>query len=52
MDVDGRPQELAVLLHLVEPVHARGRLLGDALDGGAELGIPAGLALLVLAITL
>ena len=32
VDVDGREQQLAGLEHLVEPVHAGGGLLGDALD--------------------
>ena len=31
--VDGREEELAAALHLVEAVDAGGRLLGDALDG-------------------
>jgi hypothetical protein len=33
IDVDRRPKELALLLHDVKAMHARGRLLGDALDG-------------------
>ena len=41
VDVDGGPQQRALLLHLVEPVHARGGLLGHALDRLAELGEPA-----------
>ena len=41
VDVDGGPQQRALLLHLVEPVHARGGLLGDALDGLGELAEPA-----------
>ena len=32
VDVDGREEQLAVALHLVEPVDAGGRLLGDAAD--------------------
>ncbi len=32
VDVDGGPQQLALLLHLVEPVHAGGGLFGDAAD--------------------
>ena len=32
VDVDRREAELAFLVHLVEPLDARGRLLGDALD--------------------
>ena len=32
VDVDRREQQLAALDHLVEPVHAGGRLLGDAFD--------------------
>ena len=36
VDVDGREQQLAPLHHLVEPVHAGGGLLGDALDAGGH----------------
>jgi hypothetical protein len=36
VDVDRREEQLAGLLHLVEPVHAGGRLLGDALDALAD----------------
>ena len=32
VDVDCREQQPAVLLHLIEPVDARGGLLGDAAD--------------------
>ncbi len=37
--VDGGEGERARLLHLVEAVHARGRLLGDALQIVANLGV-------------
>ena len=43
VDVDGGELELAPLGHLVEAVDARGGLLGDALDGGELLLVPAGL---------
>src|SRR5215831_18876308 len=33
IDIDGGPHQRALLLHLVEPVDARGGLLRDALDG-------------------
>ena len=36
VDVDGREQQMPGLLHLVEPVHAGGGLLGDALDALAD----------------
>ena len=38
VDVDGREQQRAGLDHLVEPVHAGGGLLGDALDALADAG--------------
>jgi len=41
IDVDGREQELALLGHVVEPMHARGGLFGHALDGFADAAIPA-----------
>ena len=41
VDVDRREQQLAVLLHVVEPVHARGGLFRDALDVLGDLGEPA-----------
>ncbi len=41
VDVDGREQQLALLGELVEAVHARGRLLGDAADRLGDLGEPA-----------
>ena len=43
VDVDGGELQLAALVHLVEAVDAGGGLLGDALDGGEVLGVPAGL---------
>ena len=36
VDVDRREQQLAVGVHLVEPLDAGGRLLGDALDPGGH----------------
>ena len=36
VDVDRREQQLAALGHLVEPVHAGRRLLGDALDARGD----------------
>src|SRR5579871_348052 len=38
VDVDGRPQQRALPLHIVQPVHAGRRLLRDATDC---LGVPA-----------
>ena len=38
VDVDGREEELAARLHLDEPVHAGGGLLGDALDAVGDRG--------------
>ena len=38
VDVDRREQQLAGLLHVVEPVHAGGGLFRDALDVFRELG--------------
>ena len=38
VDVDRREQQVAGLLHLVEPVDAGRRLLGDALDAVGDLG--------------
>ena len=38
VDVDRREEQRAGLLHLVEPVHAGGGLLGDALDAGGDPG--------------
>ena len=43
VDVDGREQQRAGLEHLVEPVHAGGGLLGDALDALADAGPERGL---------
>ena len=45
VDVDRRPKELALLLHLVEPVHAGGGLLGHAADVLGVLLVEAGLVL-------
>jgi hypothetical protein len=42
IDVDRREGQQALLLQLVEAVHARRRFLGDALDRVALLGEPAG----------
>ena len=44
VDVDGGEEQRALLHHVVEPVHAGGGLLGDALDLVGDLG-PAVLAL-------
>jgi hypothetical protein len=41
VDVDRREEELALLLHDVEPVHARGGLLRDAADRAGEFAEPA-----------
>ncbi len=41
VDVDRREQQRAFFLHLVEPVHAGGRLLRDALDRFRDLAEPA-----------
>ena len=38
VDVDRREQQRALLLHLVEPMHARGGLFRDALDVLGDLG--------------
>ena len=38
VDVDRRPQQRAGLLHVVETMHARGGLFGDALDALGDLG--------------
>jgi hypothetical protein len=38
VDVDAGEQQLALLGHVVEAVHAGGGLLGDALDLGGQLG--------------
>ena len=38
VDVDRREQQLAFLLHIVEPVHARGGLFGNAFDVLGDLG--------------
>ncbi len=45
IDVDGGEQQLAVLLHLIEAVHAGGGFLRHALDAGGELREPARLFL-------
>ena len=45
VDVDRREQQRALLLHLVEAVHAGGGLLGDAADVLGDLRVPAGLLL-------
>ena len=45
IDVDRRQQQLALLLHDVEAVHAGGRLLGDALDGLGVALVEAGIRL-------
>ena len=45
VDVDAGEQQRAVLLALVEAMHARRRLFRHALDRGGELGEPAGLLL-------
>ena len=45
VDVDGRKQQRALLGHLIETVDARGGFLGHALDGIADLLVPAGMAL-------
>ena len=44
VDVDGREQELALLVHVVEAVHARGGLFGDALDAWRRSAYQPGLA--------
>ena len=41
VDVDGGEQQLALLLHLIETMHARGGLFRDALDVLRDLGEPA-----------
>ena len=45
VDVDRREQQPAVLLHLIEPVHAGGGFLGDAFDVPGDLSEPARLFL-------
>ena len=45
VDVDRRPEQRALLLHFVEPVHAGRGFLGHAADGLGILGVPAGLVL-------
>ena len=45
VDVDRRQEQLALLGHLVEAMHARRRLFGDAADRGGVLGVPARLGL-------
>ncbi len=44
VDVDRRPQKLAFLGHHIEPMHAGGRLFGDAADRRRRCAVPAGLA--------
>jgi hypothetical protein len=39
VDVDGRDLQLTPIDHLVEPVHAGGGLLADAMDGVEHLGV-------------
>src|SRR5262249_5700833 len=41
VDIDGGPQQRALLMHLVKPVNARGGLLRDALDGSAQFSKPS-----------
>ena len=45
VDVDRRPQQRALLLHLVEPVNAGRGFLGHAADGLGIALVPAGLVL-------